>query len=89
MELTHSLTVLNSNPPESGECTYSAPSVAAWAAVSVAVTSPKLRTYHCAKTLARYKIHLLAIPRTSGYTAIGLGVASVLTVIIKVSIRYF
>ncbi|TFK73351.1 oligopeptide transporter, partial [Pluteus cervinus] len=30
------------NPPASGECTYSAPSVSAWAAVAVAVTSPKL-----------------------------------------------
>ncbi|XP_006463464.1 hypothetical protein AGABI2DRAFT_208266 [Agaricus bisporus var. bisporus H97] len=30
------------NPPESGECTYGAPSVAAWAAVAVAVTSPRL-----------------------------------------------
>ncbi|KAF8340908.1 oligopeptide transporter [Amanita rubescens] len=30
------------NPPESGECPYGAPSVAAWAAVSIAVTSPKL-----------------------------------------------
>ena len=28
-----------------GRCTYGAPSVAAWAAVAVAVTSPKLRMY--------------------------------------------
>lgn len=33
------------HPPESGECTYSAPSVSAWAAVAVAVTAPKLRTF--------------------------------------------
>ncbi|KAF9447743.1 oligopeptide transporter [Macrolepiota fuliginosa MF-IS2] len=30
------------DPPASGECTYGAPSVAAWAAVAVAVTAPKL-----------------------------------------------
>ncbi|OBZ67655.1 hypothetical protein A0H81_12190 [Grifola frondosa] len=29
-------------PPPSGECTYGAPSVAAWAAVAVAVSAPKL-----------------------------------------------
>ncbi|KAI0761256.1 oligopeptide transporter [Trametes elegans] len=29
-------------PPDSGECTYGAPSVSAWAAVAVAVSSPKL-----------------------------------------------
>lgn len=29
-------------PPPSGECTYGAPSVSAWAAVAVAVSSPKL-----------------------------------------------
>lgn len=28
---------------QTGSCTYGAPSVAAWAAVAVAVTSPKLR----------------------------------------------
>ena len=32
-------------PPESGECTYSAPSVSAWAAVALAVTAPKLRKF--------------------------------------------
>lgn len=32
------------DPPPDGNCTYGAPSVAAWAAVAVAVTSPKLRT---------------------------------------------
>lgn len=30
------------HPPESGECTYSAPSVSAWSAVAIAVTSPHL-----------------------------------------------
>ncbi|CAL1699061.1 unnamed protein product [Somion occarium] len=30
------------DPPASGECTYGAPSVSAWAAVAVAVSSPKL-----------------------------------------------
>ena len=30
--------------PEDGECTYGAPSVSAWAAVALAVSSPKLRT---------------------------------------------
>ena len=32
---------------------------------------------------------ILAIPPTSGYTAIGLGIASVLTLCIKVGTRYF
>ena len=32
--------------PDSGECTYGAPSVAAWAAVAVGVSSPKLRESH-------------------------------------------
>jgi len=53
-------------PPEDGKCTYSAPSVAAWAAVAVAVTSPKL-----------------PIPKESGYTAIGLAIASVVTVVAR------
>ncbi|EAU89388.1 hypothetical protein CC1G_11084 [Coprinopsis cinerea okayama7 len=44
-------------------CTYGAPSVAAWAAVALAVTRPRL-----------------PVPPSSGYTAIGLGIASVLTV---------
>ncbi|KAK7676399.1 hypothetical protein QCA50_011467 [Cerrena zonata] len=30
------------DPPASGECTYGAPSVSAWAAVALAVTAPKL-----------------------------------------------
>lgn len=47
-------------------CTYSAPSVAAWAAVASAVTNQHL-----------------PIPPTSGYTAIGLSVLAVLTVIAK------
>ncbi|KAM6503272.1 oligopeptide transporter [Amanita muscaria] len=55
------------NPPASGECTYGAPSVSAWAAVAVAVTSSKL-----------------PIPKTSGYTAIGLGIAAVLTLVLKI-----
>ncbi|EEB97848.1 hypothetical protein MPER_02745, partial [Moniliophthora perniciosa FA553] len=47
-------------------CTYGAPSVAAWTAVAVAVTSPTL-----------------PISKSSGYTAIGLGLLSVLSVCIK------
>jgi uncharacterized oligopeptide transporter (OPT) family protein len=47
-------------------CTYGAPSVAAWAAVALAVTKPRL-----------------PVPPSSGYTAIGLSIASVLTVIAK------
>ncbi|THV04736.1 oligopeptide transporter [Dendrothele bispora CBS 962.96] len=47
-------------------CTYGAPSVAAWQAVAVAVSSPKL-----------------PVPPSSGYTAIGLGVFSVICVVIK------
>ncbi|KAI0355848.1 oligopeptide transporter [Trametes cingulata] len=54
------------HPPESGECTYGAPSVSAWAAVSVAVVAPKL-----------------PIPPSSGYTAIGLGILAVISVIVK------
>ncbi|KAF8348533.1 oligopeptide transporter [Amanita rubescens] len=57
------------NPSASGVCSYGAPSVASWAAVAVAVTSPKL-----------------PIPPTSGYTAIGLGIASVLTLFMKVAL---
>ncbi|KAF9526157.1 OPT oligopeptide transporter [Crepidotus variabilis] len=47
-------------------CQYAAPSINAWAAVAVAVTSPKL-----------------PIPSSSGYTAIGLAIASVLTLVIR------
>jgi len=47
-------------------CTYSAPSVSAWAAVATAVSS-----------------HKLPIPPTSGYAAIGLGIAAVITVVAK------
>ncbi|TFK32332.1 oligopeptide transporter [Crucibulum laeve] len=54
------------HPPESGECTYGAPSVSAWAAVAIAVTHPKL-----------------PIPPSSGYTAIGLGLLSVVSLVIK------
>ena len=43
-KLTSLLMISTSNPPASGECTYGAPSVSAWAAVAVAVSSPKLRT---------------------------------------------
>ena len=35
--------VLLSDVDQTGACTYGAPSVAAWAAVAIAVTSPKLR----------------------------------------------
>ncbi|KJA25455.1 hypothetical protein HYPSUDRAFT_160611 [Hypholoma sublateritium FD-334 SS-4] len=47
-------------------CTYGAPSVAAWAAVALAVTSPSL-----------------PISRSSGLTAIGLAIASVLTLVLR------
>ncbi|KAG6899675.1 hypothetical protein C0993_008029, partial [Termitomyces sp. T159_Od127] len=52
--------------PASGQCQYGAPSVAAWVAVAVAVSSPHL-----------------PIPASSGYTAIALGIASVITVVAK------
>ncbi|KAK7462797.1 hypothetical protein VKT23_007378 [Stygiomarasmius scandens] len=47
-------------------CTYGAPSVAAWQAVAVAVSSPSL-----------------PVPPSSGYTAIALGIFSVICVCIK------
>ncbi|KAH6917934.1 OPT oligopeptide transporter protein-domain-containing protein [Coprinopsis sp. MPI-PUGE-AT-0042] len=53
-------------PDPDKPCTYSAPSVAAWAAVALAVTKPRL-----------------PVPPSSGYTAIGLSIASVLTVLAK------
>lgn len=53
-------------PPEDGACTYGAPSVSAWAAVAVAVTSPKL-----------------PIPASSGYTAIALGIFSMVSLAVK------
>ncbi|KAI0045023.1 oligopeptide transporter [Auriscalpium vulgare] len=53
-------------PPEDGACTYGAPSVAAWAAVALAVASPTL-----------------PIPSSSGYTAIALGLFSVVSVFVK------
>ncbi|KAI0066782.1 oligopeptide transporter, partial [Artomyces pyxidatus] len=53
-------------PPEDGKCTYGAPSVAAWAAVALAVSSPNL-----------------PIPPSSGYTAIALGIFSVISVCVK------
>ncbi|QRV76781.1 OPT oligopeptide transporter protein [Ceratobasidium sp. AG-Ba] len=52
--------------PEDGICSYSAPSVSAWAAVATAVTAPKL-----------------PVPPTSGYTAIGLSIAAVITCVVK------
>lgn len=52
--------------PASGDCTYGAPSVSAWAAVAQAVSAPKL-----------------PIPASSGYTAIALGLFSVLSVVVK------
>ncbi|KAI0821904.1 oligopeptide transporter [Trametes gibbosa] len=54
------------HPPETGECTYGAPSVSAWAAVAIAVTAPKL-----------------PIPKSSGYTAIALGIFAVISVVAK------
>ncbi|KAG5643400.1 hypothetical protein DXG03_000978 [Asterophora parasitica] len=53
-------------PPASGICTYGAPSVNAWAAVAIAVSSPNL-----------------PIPSSSGYTAIALGIFSVVALVIK------
>ncbi|KAF5368921.1 hypothetical protein D9758_002936 [Tetrapyrgos nigripes] len=47
-------------------CTYGAPSVAAWQAVAVAVSSPRL-----------------PVPPSSGYTAIALGIFSVISVFAK------
>ncbi|KAG6854506.1 hypothetical protein C0991_006108 [Blastosporella zonata] len=52
--------------PASGECTYGAPSIAAWAAVAAAVAAPNL-----------------PIPPSSGYTAIGLGLFSVVSLVVK------
>jgi hypothetical protein len=66
----HESDVCRSYPDEYDHCTYGAPSVAAWAAVAVAVSSPKL-----------------PIPPSSGYTAIGLALAAVLTVFAKVCPR--
>lgn len=54
------------SPQSYTTCTYSAPSVSAWAAVATVVSSPKL-----------------PVPPTSGYTAIGLSIAAVLTVVAK------
>ncbi|PPQ84126.1 hypothetical protein CVT25_003339 [Psilocybe cyanescens] len=55
------------HPDEDGPpCTYGAPSVAAWAAVAIAVTAPKL-----------------PIPASSGYTAIGLAIFSVVCLVVK------
>lgn len=53
-------------PQNYDTCTYSAPSVGAWAAVATAVSSPKF-----------------PVPSSSGYTALGLGGAAVLTVVAK------
>lgn len=53
-------------PTATGECTYAGPSIAAWAAVAVAVTAPQL-----------------PISASSGYTAIGLALASAATACIK------
>ncbi|TFK26572.1 OPT oligopeptide transporter [Coprinopsis marcescibilis] len=53
-------------PDNEVNCPYGAPSVAAWAAVAIAVTKPRL-----------------PVPPSSGYTAIGLGLASVVTVIAR------
>ena len=52
------------------QCQYAAPSVSAWAAVALAVTSPTL-----------------PIPPSSGFTAIGLGVLSSLTIVIRVRVN--
>ncbi|KAI0768694.1 OPT oligopeptide transporter [Trametes elegans] len=52
--------------PPDGTCSYQAPSISAWVAVAVAVTSPKL-----------------PIPSSSGYTAIGMGIFVVISVVVK------
>jgi hypothetical protein len=74
-------------PPPSGVCTYGAPSVSAWAAVSLAVTSPKLRKSLPAErpenSFLTSPLNPLAIPPSSGYTAIGLAIAAALTVVAK------
>ncbi|KAJ3513007.1 hypothetical protein NLJ89_g3194 [Agrocybe chaxingu] len=54
------------DPNDDGTCTYGVPSVTAWAAVAVAVTSPKL-----------------PIPPSSGYTAIALGIFSMVTLVFR------
>lgn len=53
-------------PPETGICSYGAPSVSAWAAVSAAVTAKHL-----------------PIPKSSGFTAIGLSIVATITVAVK------
>ncbi|KAI0371064.1 OPT oligopeptide transporter [Pilatotrama ljubarskyi] len=61
---TASNCILHPNVDEN--CPYQAPSVSAWVAVAVAVTSPSL-----------------PIPSSSGYTAIGLGIFVLISVIVK------
>ena len=74
-------------PPDDGVCTYGAPSVSAWAAVAVAVTSPKLRTFVLYQRRPFSDPLKSAIPASSGYTAIALGVFSMISLAVKV--RYF
>ena len=74
-------------PPDDGVCTYGAPSVSAWAAVAVAVTSPKLRTFVLYQHRPFSDPLKSAIPASSGYTAIALGVFSMISLAVKV--RYF
>ncbi len=66
-----------------GVCTYGAPSVAAWAAVAVAVSAPKLR--NCSSLHVVISLNTcLAVPASSGYTAIGLSIFAMLCVAVKV-----
>lgn len=69
-------------------CPYGAPSVAAWYAVAVAVSAPKLRTsspFSCIVSLITLPTYRkpVAIPPSSGYTAIGLAIFSVLQLIVR------
>lgn len=86
---TYEWLVLCRHPPDSGECTYGAPSVSAWAAVAVAVSSPKLRTsltFHLTKLHLKFNSPFSpAIPASSGYTAIALSIFAALSVAVKVS----
>ncbi|KAI0356330.1 OPT oligopeptide transporter [Trametes cingulata] len=54
------------HPDVDQNCPYQAPSVSAWVAVAVAVTSPSL-----------------PIPSSSGFTAIGLGIFVLISVVVK------
>ena len=70
------------------ECTYAAPSIAAWVAVAEAVALPELRMFSLYRSL-HHCPHVelthfsTAIPKSAGFTAIGLGIFTVAMVVIK------